>query len=389
MARISRLIDKLYAASDSGNIEEVRAVLAGDIRPGTQIPIRLTTQVSSKSSRAGDPVEAVVIAPVVVDDRVVVPPGTKVEGTVLYGESSGNIYSQAEWDLQFSNLLHPDGSKTRVVTRVTGVDNAKETVDGGRIVGTQARTQNNKLAWAQRVMGWVTAPLIFLGPFLETITFGYAKFVVQREIIYEPGVEMTLTVMAPERLNTIPESTGWPVIQSTPYLVDLVNSLPTQVQTKDNTPSDVTNVLLIGSREDVVAAFTAAGWAEAAKLRAKTGWKSFIALMRDKGYEEAPFSKLYLDDREPDLEFQKMSNTFAKRHYVRIWKMPDTDRYRGQDVWLGAGSHDIGYGVSRVGTKWIHLIDPRVDRERDKIRDDLMHTGLVERLFDGGSSKPL
>ncbi|HZX13567.1 MAG: hypothetical protein XU11_C0002G0036 [Candidatus Dadabacteria bacterium CSP1-2] len=62
---------------------------------------------------------------------------------------------------------------------------------------------------------------------------------------------------------------------------------------------------------------------------------------------------------------------------VRIWKMPDTDRYRGQDVWLGAGSHDIGYGVSRAGTKWIHVIDPRVDRERDKIRNDLMHTGLV------------
>lgn len=57
--------------------------------------------------------------------------------------------------------------------------------------------------------------------------------------------------------------------------------------------------------------------------------------------------------------------------------MPDTYRYRGQDVWLGAGSHDIGYGVSRAGTKWIHVIDPRVDRERDKIRNDLMHTGLV------------
>jgi hypothetical protein len=49
--------------------------------------------------------------------------------------------------------------------------------------------------------------------------------------------------------------------------------------------------------------------------------------------------------------------------------MPDTDRYRGQDVWLGAGSHDIGYGVSRAETKWIHVIDPRVDRERDKMKE--------------------
>ncbi len=376
IARINRLIDKLYAASDSGNIEEVRAILGGDVRPGTQILIRLITPVSSRSSRAGDPVEASVIAPVAVNDRVVVPPGTKVEGTVLYAESAPNLFSQAELDLEFTTLVHPDGSKTRIVTHITAVDNAKETVDEGRIVGTQARTQNNKVAWAERVMGWVTAPLMVVGPFIEAVTFGYAKYAVQREIVYEPGVEMTLTVLAPERLNNIPEFKGWPLMQSTPYLLDLVNSLPTQVQTKDNSPSDVTNVMLIGSREDAVAAFEAAGWVQAAKLKAKTGWKSFIALMRDKGYEEAPFSKLYLDGKEPDLEFQKMSNTFAKRHHVRIWKLEET--YQGQEVWLGGGTHDIGYGVSRAGTKWIHLVDPLVDRERDKIRDDLMHTGLVK-----------
>jgi hypothetical protein len=376
VARITRLIDKLYAASDAGTIEEVRAILAGDIRPGTQIPIRLTTNVSSKSSRAGDPIEALVIAPVVVNDHVVVPPGTKVEGTVLYAESAPNLFSQAELDLEFTTLVFPNDSRTHVVTRVATVDNAKETVDGGRIVGTQARTQNNKVAWAQRVMGWVTAPLMVVAPFIDAITFSYAKYLVQREVIFEPGVEMTLMVLVPEQLKNIPEFTGWSVMQSTPYLVDLVNSLPTQVQTKDNSPSDITNVMLIGSREDVVAAFETAGWVEAAKLKTKTGWKSFVALMRDKGYEEAPFSKLFMNGREPDLGCQKMSNTFAKRHHVRIWKQSDT--YQGQEVWLGAGSHDIGYGVSRAGTKWIHLIDPRVDRERDKIRDDLMFTGLVK-----------
>jgi hypothetical protein len=102
------------------------------------------------------------------------------------------------------------------------------------------------------------------------------------------------------------------------------------------------------------------------------------------GYDQAPFSDLYLKGQPADLTYQKQLNTFAKRHHIRIWKVGS---YEGQDVWVGAATHDIGMGIDRKGVKphWYHTVDTRVDRERERIMDDLMFTGkatgysLVER----------
>ncbi len=90
-----------------------------------------------------------------------------------------------------------------------------------------------------------------------------------------------------------------------------------------------------------------------------------------------PSPTLYLSKRAPDLTFQKQLNTFAKRHHIRIWKVGS---YQGQDVWVGAATHDIGMGVDRKGVKphWYHTVDTRVDRERDKIMNDLLFTGKVK-----------
>ena len=109
--------------------------------------------------------------------------------------------------------------------------------------------------------------------------------------------------------------------------------------------------------------------------------KTFEATVRRSGYEQAPVSLLTLNGAEPDLVLQKGLNTFAKRHHLRLWRQPGT--YRGQEVWFGAGTHDIGIGVGGV-SKWFHRIDSRVDRERARVEQDLLFAGaggfaLVDR----------
>src|ERR1043166_5425244 len=49
---------------------------------GTEIQIRLTTKVSTQTSKAKDPVEAAVIAPVMVDGQFAIPAGAKLRGSV-------------------------------------------------------------------------------------------------------------------------------------------------------------------------------------------------------------------------------------------------------------------------------------------------------------------
>jgi len=51
----------------------------------------------------------------------------------------------------------------------------------------------------------------------------------------------------------------------------------------------------------------------------------------------------------------------ASRHHCRIWKAAFT--WNGQPVWIGAGTHDIGFEKDQRSGKVTHKIDPAVDGE--------------------------
>lgn len=371
--RNSRLLERLYAAEEAGDLERLRSLLAADIPPGTDIQIRLTTTVASNSSWAGDPVEAVVTAPVVRANRIVVNAGSKMQGSVLYAARATNKFEQAELAVDFANLVDSDGTKTRLATRLIEVDNARETVQAGRIVGISfPHSTLTKISWGLRLVGRANP---VLGAVLEAATFGFGK-TYKREIVYEPGVEMRIRVTIPEKLSRIPPALPWPAIIPSADLVQLVNAQPVRVETAHNIPSDITNVMFLGPREKIEAAFEAAGWSEATKLGVKSGLRTFAAIAQNKGYHEAPFSLLLLDGQKPDLTYQKQNNSFAKRHHIRIFNRSTT--YRGQEVWVGACTHDIGIGVERGGTRWIHKIDTHIDREREKVLTDFMFSGMAK-----------
>jgi hypothetical protein len=88
--------------------------------------------------------------------------------------------------------------------------------------------------------------------------------------------------------------------------------------------------MFIGSQEQVQGAFADAGWSQASKLGEKSKLETLRAIAEDRGYSEAPVSILYLDGRPPEMVFEKLNNTFSKRHHLRIWLRPD--RYQGQPV---------------------------------------------------------
>jgi hypothetical protein len=377
LVRLEELLSSVLAAAKAGDVAKVQAELLSDLPLGIVIPIKLTTQVSSNKSRAGDPLEAVVAAPVSVNDRVVIAPGTKLEGTVLYAGKSPNRFERSQLVLGFSNLVYSGEKTVRLSLRLTAVDNARETVEMGRIIGVSYPNNafsQKKVSWGRRLVGVATPG--FVSYSIEAATLVYnRKF--NREIQYSPGTDITLRVIIPAKLNAALDLKGWSTFSATDELVKLVGAQPHRVDTKDGKPVDVTNMMLIGTQSEVDGAFRSAGWFDAAGLNATSGLKTFGAVMFKQGYDRAPFSDLYLSGRAPDLTFQKQLNTFAKRHHVRIWKVGS---YQGKDLWVGAATHDIGMGVDRKGVKphWYHTVDPRVDGERDKIMNDLMFTGKVK-----------
>jgi hypothetical protein len=141
-------------------------------------------------------------------------------------------------------------------------------------------------------------------------------------------------------------------------------------------PSDITNLLLVGTAEQIAQAFKDAGWSTAAELNTESKFETLRAIAENRGYHEAPVSILLLDGKPPDMVFQKMLNTFAKRHHLRVWRRSAT--FEGRPVWSVAATHDIGISFSERDRTFIHLIDHNIDKERTKVVEDLAFTGRVK-----------
>jgi len=370
--RLADFIGDLREMARKRQFSALASALEADVPEGTRIWIRLAKPVHSKNSRCGEKLEAVVIAPAMANGRVVLSPGTKVEGTLLSVRSARNRFVRAEALLEFANFLHEDGTRSRLAARVMEVDNARETVHHGRILGVPF--PNEAVArWTigLRGLGFVL-PGVSEG--LRWSTQAY-NMTLGREIHYKEGVEMILRVAVPEKLATKAPQKGWREIPAPADLVELVQRQPLRVKTPSGEDSDIVNLMFLGAQEDLETGFRMAGWVEARSLGVKSGLVTALQALRKSGYSEAPFSRLQLEGKDPDYEYQKDLNTVAKRHHLRIFRREET--WRGHTVWVASATHDIGIGVGRKGTQWYHLIDPEIDRERQKIADDLLFTGVA------------
>ena len=358
-------------------------ILKGDskleLSAGTEVNIRLKTTVSSSDSKPNDRVEAVVIAPVVASNQVTLPAGTLVNGVVKTVTVPKTSEDRALLLLEFNEILDPDGKKVKLEAQLSEVDNARETVDEkGQIVGIlPSETISSRLDDA---LGKLKERYQGLADILEGAKRGFMKET-QTDINYAPGVEMTLKLLKKVELNGRPNSTNDPVQQDTgdSALIQFANYLPFRTQTETTSePSDLTNLMFLGSKDQVESSFAAAGWSSAAALNRQSQIETVRAVAEDRGYKEAPVSALLLGGHQPDMVFEKQNNTFAKRHHLRIWQQAGT--FQGKTVWVSAATHDIGIDFSSEKRTFIHKIDSNIDRERSKVANDLLFTSKARSL---------
>jgi hypothetical protein len=142
--------------------------------------------------------------------------------------------------------------------------------------------------------------------------------------------------------------------------------------------SDFTNILFVGEKQQIQNAFRAAGWSTADSLSPFSALKTIAATAHRHAYPRAPVSTLLLEGRKPDLVFEKQTNTFAKRHHVRLWMRPDS--YSGKPIWLAAATHDISIGFRWRSRSFIHRIDPSVDAERSMLVLEMLSAGAVDMI---------
>jgi hypothetical protein len=165
-----------------------------------------------------------------------------------------------------------------------------------------------------------------------------------------------------------------------PQLRERLRELPCCTTTSSGTgEGDPLNVVLIGSGEAAIAALTASGWDFTEAITADSIRRMIGAAIEEKSFFSAPVSSLYTFGRPQDVALQRGRSTISQRNHMRLWLAPF--RCKGQPVWVGQVSRDIGVKVTtKSPTLTTHVIDPVVDESREYLFQSLLHHDAVERF---------
>jgi hypothetical protein len=97
------------------------------IPAGAKIPLTLAQAISTKNAREGDAVYATTAFPFVINERVLVPAGTYIQGKIMHTEKAGRAGSKrAEILIHFTSMIYPSGYTVMLpgsVDNTPGADN--------------------------------------------------------------------------------------------------------------------------------------------------------------------------------------------------------------------------------------------------------------------------
>lgn len=159
-----------------------------------------------------------------------------------------------------------------------------------------------------------------------------------------------------------------------------LNTVATRVVDAEGLAGDRVNFFIVGSEVHVLSALERAGWVKVDRSVKDTIFRGILVSMSKQAYVTLPMSELLMFGRPQDYGFAQADplRVVAARHHFRIWKAPFTAG--GRTVWVGAGTHDVGFDRDQRNGKITHKIDPNTDGERDYIGKSLEDTGEVMLL---------
>ena len=82
---------------------------AAVIPAGSRIPLLLKQAISTKNAREGDSVYAETAFPFVLNEHVLVPAGTYIQGKISHVERAGHGHGRAEILMHFTSMIYPSG----------------------------------------------------------------------------------------------------------------------------------------------------------------------------------------------------------------------------------------------------------------------------------------
>jgi outer membrane lipoprotein SlyB len=204
--RGQRDTDRSQRDTDRGQRDTSRSrppVLAPlNVPNGTELRIRLSTPITTKSGRVGDTFKATVVSPSSYE-------GSTVDGHIATLNKSGRVSGKTEVGLAFDTLTVQDGRQTRIdadLVKVYESENVKKVDEEGRIE-TGSRTKDSEVrGGVGAVAGAILGGIIGggKGAVIGLILGGAAgvgSVYVEgdKDLILDPGTEMVIRTVSKER----------------------------------------------------------------------------------------------------------------------------------------------------------------------------------------------
>jgi type IV secretory pathway VirB10-like protein len=109
----SSQVDKatgLTSAPANATVAEMRDPNALVIPAGSKVPVSLAQAISTKNAREGDAVYAQTVFPFVLNERILIPAGTYIQGKISHADKAGRAGGKrAEILIHFTTLIYPSG----------------------------------------------------------------------------------------------------------------------------------------------------------------------------------------------------------------------------------------------------------------------------------------
>lgn len=277
------------------------------------------------------------------------------EGTITYADAKKNHFGPAGIIRSFADLIHqyavPNGGHGELIGRL-GSGDAAEPFEVG-------------------ASSTYTAPVagrLFLGinQSAKDAAIATGSFQVKIEVTNE-GLGTADAAMI-----------GGPVETTLPAITPkLLESIPRRISDMNHSSGDMVNILIIGTEDEMVKAFTTADWVKVDKSVGSTVLAGLMDTFEKKDYLTMPMSTLYLFDRPQDYGFAHAEpvRVVMSRNHLRVWKSPY--QVEGRPLWCVAATHDVGFERDQRNNGVTHKIDPAIDGEREYVNQTLSGTGLV------------
>lgn len=119
------------------------------VSTGTKIPLSMINSVSTKTAAEGDRVYLETVFPILVNGKIVIPPGSYVAGTVTQVKRPGRVKGKGELYVRFDSLTLPNGVTRDFRARMGSLDGrATEELDKAE---GKVKSEGNKTGDLQRV----------------------------------------------------------------------------------------------------------------------------------------------------------------------------------------------------------------------------------------------